>query len=386
MRQVQALWVVWLQQLFHSQSSFDHQYHTLSARVSSFSGGAVNGSGSSSTDVRAQMLELQCSSSSSVVELQLSLKAMEASGLVTVVPAPLAPHISEAPKHLFALFGKKVLGTPADTGLEFGGGSCAASISGGWKWKSSIGGCNIELLQHSMAPWVVLQGMSVSYAKMADAAQRIRALDAHRGSPWHLRRSLSQHSSSSSVACSPSQMHDDIAIDILAQPSVETRKENDSLRLLLGSYESHFARMRQQLQQLIPNGLISRDMDGAAFFITLSPTHLNFPIATFYLTPPPPPVLPFSSSKASSAAFASSSAPAFSFERFCPSVFSRIRKRDTGPGGHVWFRCVRGASNRLLLLIVVYVVCVHVAATWFYLGKSAPLLPSFQLPDVFRKK
>ena len=82
-------------------------------------------------------------------------------------------------------------------------------------------------------------------------------------------------------------MHDDIAIDILAQPSVETRKENDSLRLLLGSYESHFARMRQQLQQLIPNGLISRDMDGAAFFITLSPTHLNFPIAT--LPDPPPP-------------------------------------------------------------------------------------------------
>ncbi len=243
----------------------------------------MHGSGSSATEIRAQMLELQCSCSSSAVELQLSLKAMEATGLLTAVPAPLAPHISEAPKHLFALFGKKILGTSTCNGLEFGGGT---SSSGGWKWKSSIGGCNIELLQHSMAPWVVLQGMSGSYAKMADAAQRTRALDAHRGSPWQLRRSLSQFSSSSSVAHSPAQMQDDVAIDIQSQPSVEARKENDSLRLLLGSYESHFARMRQQLQQLLPNGLISRDIDGEAYLI-LCPAFLIIHSAAALPSPSP---------------------------------------------------------------------------------------------------
>jgi hypothetical protein len=180
---------------------------------------------------------------------------MEASGLITVVPAPLAPHIVEAPKHLFALFGKKVIGNPAGAVLDF------PASSGGWAWRSSMGGCNIELLQHTMAPWEVFQGMALSYTKMANAAQRIGASDANRGSPWQLRRSFALPTNAS-AARSVLHQHDDVAVDVPAQPNLDTRKENDSLRLLLGSYESHFARMRLQLQQLLPNGLISRDIDG----------------------------------------------------------------------------------------------------------------------------
>jgi hypothetical protein len=210
----------------------------------------------SSTDVRAQMIELHCSYGPHDVEVQLSLKAMEATGLVTVVPAPLAPHIVEAPKHLFALFGRKTIAASVDTDAE----SC-----GGWKWKSSMGGCNIELLQHTMAPWAVLDAMLLSHAMMADAAQRIRASDAYRSSPWLMKRSLS-HTSSSLLPRTPAHQHGDVVVDLPVQSSLDTRKENDSLRLLLGSYESHFARMRQQLQQLLPSGLISRDMDGNTLF------------------------------------------------------------------------------------------------------------------------
>jgi hypothetical protein len=222
----------------------------------------VQGAGTSSTDLRAQMLELHCSVGAHAVEVQLSLKATEATGLITVVPAPLAPHISEAPKHFFALFGRKVIGPSAGANVELAGNS-----GGGWKWKSSMGGCNVELLQHSLAPWVVFEGMSVSYAVMADASQRIRSSDAYRGALGHSRRSMS-HVKSSPAPHTPAHHLGDIAVDIPAQLNPDTKKENDSLRLLLGSYESHFARMRQQLLQLLPNGLISRDIDGMTHFAT----------------------------------------------------------------------------------------------------------------------
>ncbi len=255
-KQLQMLWSVWLQQFFHLQSHFDHQQHNVGAALFNAAGAAPHGPGGSSTDVRAQMLELHCSRSTDAVELQLSLKAMEATGLVTVVPAPLAPHISEAPKHLLALFGKKMIGSSAGGDLDFAGSS-----GGGWKWKSSMGGCNVELLQHSMAPWVVLQGMSASYAVMADAARHTRTSDAYRGSPWQSRRS-SSHPNNAPAARSPAQQPGEVYVDVPHHSSIETKKENDSLRLLLGSYETHFARMRQQLLQLLPNGLVSRDMDG----------------------------------------------------------------------------------------------------------------------------
>jgi hypothetical protein len=258
MRQVQILWSVWLQQFFHLQSSFDHHQHAPSAWPYSATSSGPHDAGASSTDIRAQMLELYCSSSTNAVEIQLSLKAMEASGLITVVPAPLAPHIVEAPKHLLALFGKKNIGNPAGAILDF------PASNGGWTWKSSMGGCNIELLQHTMAPWEVFQGMALSYTKMANAAQRIAASDANRGSPWQLRRSFALPNNAL-AARSVTHQHDDVAVDVPAQPNLDTRKENDSLRLLLGSYESHFARMRLQLQQLLPNGLISRDIDGAFY-------------------------------------------------------------------------------------------------------------------------
>jgi hypothetical protein len=265
-KQVQMLWGVWLQQFFHLQSSFDHQQHNSLARASI--GACLHPPGASSTDIRLQMLDLQCSRSPSTVEVQLSLKAMEATGLVTVVPAPLAPHISESPKHLFALLGKKHIriAKSTDADSDFG-----HSNSGGWKWKSSMGGCNVELLQHTMEPWLVLQEMCSSYARMKDAAQRVRASDVYRGSPWHFKRSLPNTSSCSNPR-SLAHQPDDIAVDIPAQPIFDIRKENDSLRLLLGSYESHFSRMRQQLQQLLPNGLISREMDGMRFAILLVKT------------------------------------------------------------------------------------------------------------------
>ncbi len=180
---------------------------------------------------------------------------MEATGLITVVPAPLAPHIVEAPKHLFALFGKKHIGNSAIAGLDF------PVSNGGWTWKSSMGGCSIELLQHTMAPWEVFQGMALLYTKMANAAHRISANDANRGSSCQLRRLYALHNTSS-AGRSVAYQHDDVAVDVPPQPNLDTRKENDSLRLLLGSYESHFARMRLQLQQLLPYGLISRDTDG----------------------------------------------------------------------------------------------------------------------------
>jgi hypothetical protein len=254
MRQVQILWSVWLQQFFHLQSTFDHQQHAPSIWPFSTFGSGHHDPGTSSTDIRAQMLELHCCSSSNTVEIQLSLKAMEATGLITVVPAPLAPHIVEAPKHLFALFGKKNIGNPVIVGLDVPGSN------GGWTWKSSMGGCSIELLQHTMAPWEVVQGMALLYTKMANAAHRISAIDDHRGSPCQLRRLYALHNTSS-AGRSVLYQHDAVAVDVPPQPNSDTRKENDSLRLLLGSYESHFSRMRLQLQQLLPNGLISRDTD-----------------------------------------------------------------------------------------------------------------------------
>ncbi len=374
---IQLLWGVWLQHFFHLQSNFDHQLHNSFARPSISA--SIQSPGSSSTDIRLQMLDLHFSRSASAFEVQLSLKSMEASGLVTLVPAPLAPHISESPKHLIAIFGKKFIGVKDSivTDLEFN------NSNGGWKWKSSLGGCNLELLQHTMAPWLVLQEMCTSYAKMKDSAQRNRTSDLYRGSPWHFKRSLS-HPSSSSNPRSLAHQLDDVAVDIPAQPIVDIRKENDSLRLLLGSYESHFSRMRQQLQQLLPSGLISRDMDGKSFLYRTTSKHLYSMISSSLTALL---VTPFSSSK-SSAAFSSSGISSM-IERFCPSVFSRTRKRDSGPGGIVWFRSVRGASNRLLVLILVYVVCLHAMLTWCYLlsiGKSAPSLPSLNLPNVFRNK
>jgi hypothetical protein len=169
---------------------------------------------------------------------------------------------------MIAIFGRK---TSASLGAT---SELAGSSDGGWVWKSSLGGCSIELLQHNMAPWVVFEGMSVSFAKMADAAYRNRAEYTYRGSP-SLRGSLSNSNLSNSnrpaVIRSTAQQHDDTAVDLSAHVHIglDTKRENDSLRLLLGSYESHFTRMRQQLQQLLPHGLISRDLDGKAslFFL-----------------------------------------------------------------------------------------------------------------------
>jgi hypothetical protein len=267
-RQLHALWGAWAQHFFHIQSYLDHQQHHSSFRPPSASVAGLYESGSSSTDVRVQLLELRCSRSTTAVEVQLSLKAMEATGLVIVVPAPLALHAREAPQHMIAIFGRK---TSASLGAT---SELAGSSDGGWVWKSSLGGCSIELLQHNMAPWVVFEGMSVSFAKMADAAYRNRAEYAYRGSP-SLRGSLSNSNLSNSnrpaVIRSTAQQHDDTAVDLSAHVHIglDTKRENDSLRLLLGSYESHFTRMRQQLQQLLPHGLISRDLDGKAslFFL-----------------------------------------------------------------------------------------------------------------------
>ncbi len=257
-KQVQLLWGVWLQQFFHLQSNYDQQPHNSIARPLIAAGLQSPGT---STDIRLQMLDLHCSRSTSTVEVQLSLKSMEASGLITLVPAPLAPHISESPKHLVAFFGKKYIGLANATVID---PEVVSSHGGGWKWKSSMGGCNVELLQHTMAPWLVLQEMHSLYVKMRDSAQHNRVSDVYRGSPWLMRRPLS-HSNNSSVSRSLAHQQEDLAIDIPAQPPLDIRKENDSLRLLLGSYESHFSRMRQQLQLLLPNGLISRDMDGKGF-------------------------------------------------------------------------------------------------------------------------
>jgi hypothetical protein len=277
MKQVQLLWGVWLQQFFHLQSTFD-QPHNSFVRPS-ITGAGIQLTGSSSTDIRLQMLDLLCCRSSSTVELQLSLKSMEASGLITLVPAPLAPHISESPKHLIALFGKKHINV-ANSAVN--DSAFVNGCSGGWKWKSSMGGCNIELLQHTMAPWLVLQEMFSSYAKMKDAALRSRTNDTYRGSPWQFRRATA-HTISSSIPRSLVHQLEDVAVDIPVQPTADIRKENDSLRLLLGSYESHFSRMRQQLQQLLPNGLISRDMDGKRFcdYTTLKRSEINFSDSPF---------------------------------------------------------------------------------------------------------
>jgi hypothetical protein len=98
-----------------------------------------------------------------------------------------------------------------------------------------MGGCNVELLQHSLAPWVVFEGMSVSYAVMADASQRIRSSDAYRGALGQSRRSMS-HVKLSPAPQTPAHHLGDIAVDIPAQLNPDTKKENDSLRLLQRSY------------------------------------------------------------------------------------------------------------------------------------------------------